>query len=76
MAEFQVGVLHSPALPAARLTRVLHPRVLCGPSPAGAGLSPEQLLTFSNAKSEFWLYLVEMLAKLAEHPDLQVGCVP
>eukprot|EP00878_Enallax_costatus_P015929 GHUV01016699.1.p1 GENE.GHUV01016699.1~~GHUV01016699.1.p1 ORF type:complete len:757 (+),score=260.66 GHUV01016699.1:586-2856(+) len=39
---------------------------------AGAGLSPEQLLTFSNAKSEFWLYLVEMLAKLAEHPDLQV----
>jgi hypothetical protein len=40
---------------------------------AGAGLSREQLLTFSNAKSEFWLYLVEMLAKLAEHPDLQVG---
>eukprot|EP00775_Hariotina_reticulata_P002968 gene2968-3253_t len=39
---------------------------------AGAGLSPEQLLTFSNAKSEFWLYLIEMLAKLAEHPDLQV----
>jgi len=39
---------------------------------AGAGLSPEQLLTFSNAKSEFWLYLVEMLSKLAEHPDLQV----
>lgn len=43
---------------------------------AGAGLSPEQLLTFSNAKSEFWLYLVEMLSKLAEHPDVQVGvCV-
>jgi hypothetical protein len=40
---------------------------------AGAGLSSEQLLTFSNAKSEFWLYLIEMLAKLAEHPDLQVG---
>lgn len=40
---------------------------------AGAGLSPEQLLTFSNAKSEFWLYLVEMLAKLAEHPDAEVG---
>lgn len=39
---------------------------------AGAGLSPEQLLTFSNAKSEFWLYLVEMLSKLTEHPDLQV----
>ncbi|KAF8061912.1 hypothetical protein HT031_004172 [Scenedesmus sp. PABB004] len=39
---------------------------------AGAGLSREQLLTFSNAKSEFWLYLVEMLARLAEHPDLQV----
>ena len=41
---------------------------------AGAGLSPEQLLTFSNAKSEFWLYLVEMLSKLTEHPDLEV-CV-
>lgn len=40
---------------------------------AGAGLSPEQLLTFSNAKSEFWLYLVEMLSKLTEHPDPQVG---
>lgn len=39
---------------------------------AGAGLSPEQLLTFSNAKSEFWLYLVEMLSKLTEHPDLEV----
>lgn len=39
---------------------------------AGAGLSPEQLLTFSNAKSEFWLYLVEMLAKLTEHQDQQV----
>lgn len=42
---------------------------------AGAGLSPEQLLTFSNAKSEFWLYLVEMLSKLTEHPDLQVRLV-
>jgi hypothetical protein len=39
---------------------------------AGAGLSPQQLLTFSNAKSEFWLYLVEMLGKLAEHPDFAV----
>lgn len=42
---------------------------------AGAGLSPEQLLTFSNAKSEFWLYLVEMLSKLTEHPDLQVSLI-
>jgi hypothetical protein len=39
---------------------------------AGAGLRPEQLLTFSNAKSEFWLYLVEMLARLAEAPDADV----
>ncbi|WIA18254.1 hypothetical protein OEZ85_009722 [Tetradesmus obliquus] len=39
---------------------------------AGAGLSAQQLATFATAKSEFWLYLVEMLAKLAEHPDLQV----
>ncbi len=38
-----------------------------------AGLTAEQAATFATAKSEFWLYLVEMLARLAEHPDPQVS---
>jgi hypothetical protein len=39
---------------------------------AGAGLTPDQIGAFLNAKSEFWLFQVEKLVKLAEHPDLEV----
>ncbi|KIY92709.1 hypothetical protein MNEG_15254 [Monoraphidium neglectum] len=39
---------------------------------AGAGLSPEQESTFTTAKSEFWLYLVETLSRLADHADKEV----
>eukprot|EP00877_Chromochloris_zofingiensis_P013112 jgi/Chrzof1/8054/UNPLg00099.t1 len=37
-----------------------------------AGLSAEQMEPLVVAKSEFWLYTMEMLCKLAEHPDLEV----
>jgi hypothetical protein len=41
---------------------------------AGAGLNPDQLGAFITAKSEFWLFLVEVLTKLAENPDMEVRC--
>jgi len=42
---------------------------------AGAGLNPDQLGAFITAKSEFWLFLVEVLTKLAENPDMEVRSV-
>ena len=43
---------------------------------AGAGLNPDQLGAFITAKSEFWLFLVEVLTKLAENPDMEVRLAP
>ncbi|GBG00664.1 hypothetical protein Rsub_13410, partial [Raphidocelis subcapitata] len=43
-----------------------------GASLAAAGLSPSQAAAFAAAASEFWLYLVDTLARFSEHPDFEV----